>query len=157
MLEPERKLYNDRTFDGNLARTWEKRIRQVGWPAPRRQGRFRLNARAETVYWIALMWLAAVAVTWAAVYVMQLGYRIDAMATEYRHMLRQQQAMGLQISQLTAPARLQQEAARLHVVLSAPKLAGMLRRPPTLPSAAVGWPGWVAKLFHGVRTALTGR
>ncbi len=157
MLEPERKPYNDGTLDGSLARTWEKRMRQVAWPLPRRRLRFRLNARAETVYWIALMWMAALLVTWAAVYVMQLGYRVDAMATAYTHIMRQQQAMGLKISQLTAPARLQREALRLHVTLAAPKLPAMIRHPRAADSAPAGWLGWIANLFRGIHAALIGR
>jgi hypothetical protein len=114
---------------------------------------------AQTVYWLGAMWVLGLVVTVAAVYVMQIGYRVDSLQNQYTSLMRQNQAMAVTVSQLTSPSMLQRDAARLHVRLEAPMLSSASPGSATAKSTA-GHGSLMQAVYHvfqSLRRALVGR
>jgi hypothetical protein len=112
---------------------------------------------AKTVYWIATLWIAALIATFAAVYVMQMGYRIDALQSQYTGLVRQNEELKAEVAVLSSPTNLERDALRLKVTLHAPKpIPDRVQRPArSKPPANLA--ALVRGAFRSLREALTGR
>lgn len=155
MVDYEAPVYDE----GSLARRWEERIRvepDVLQPGRRRKARH-LKPIAGTVYWLGMLWLAALFVTFAAVHVMQMGYRIDALQTQYTGLVRQEQGLKAQVATLSSPLNLERDANRLKVSFRVPKTLSVAVRRPVRSRAAFSLTATVRRDFRSLREALTGR
>lgn len=155
MLDYEAPLYDE----GSLARRWEERIRvQPDVFEPRRARRSRrLRPIAGTVYWLGLLWFAALIATFAAVHGMQMSYQVDGLQTQYTGLVRQEEGLKAEVAALSSPATLERDARRLKVTMHAPKTVPLVvsRRGQRAP--APGYVAIVTRAFRSLRQALTGR
>lgn len=143
--------------EGNLARTWERRLR-VRRPFPARVRVWRWARWSRTLGWVGMLWGAAVIATVLAVQVMVMSYRVDQLQTQYGQLNRQQQALSLQLAQMSSPYALMRAASRFHVALEAPKSATAVASPPAgKRSRPMGWAVVVTTWIDRMRSALVGR
>lgn len=120
--------------EGNLARTWERRLKPRVQPKVRRR---RVAAPwLGTVGWIGAIWTGAIVASALAIHVMTMSYRYDQMNQEYAALVRQDQQLGAVVASMTSAQALTRDAARLKVSVVAPdsnaaakKLIAVHRRP----------------------------
>lgn len=138
--------------EGNLARTWERRLKPREVSRPRR----RWAPWARTVMWLGLLWVACVVATWLAIEVVLTGYRVDALNRQYTSLVRQNQTLKVKVAEMTSAAALQRDAAKYKVRLVVPKSAPV--RPPYRPvtTPALGW-STVSQWIVGLRGAISAR
>lgn len=121
MVERESwKLVNE----GNLARTWERRLKPRPHPKPIK----RIRPWVRTAIWIGTMWLSAGMATLLAVHVMVMGYQVDALKQQYVGLTRQNQEIRLAVSERTSAAAVAQDAAKYHMTLVMPPATVSPRR-----------------------------
>lgn len=142
--------------EGNLARTWEKKLRTKPTPPkPRRQ----FNKVARVVLWVSLVWGMGIAATVLAVHVLVMGYQVDALQTRYAALHRQTEVLALSVTQLRSPAALAMDSQKMHIPLRAPMVStrAIHRVKATGTSSSGAWYHSVSDWIAGLRGALTGR
>lgn len=142
--------------EGNLARTWEKKLRpKPPSPKPRRQ----FNKVARVVFWVSLVWGMGIAATMLAVHVMVMGYQVDALQTRYAALHRQTEVLALSVTQLRSPSALALDSQKMHIPLRAPLVSSRafhhVATASTSPTGA--WYYSISEWIAGLRGALTGR
>ncbi len=106
--------------EGNLARTWEKKLRYKERVKPQ-------HKRApwvRTVLWIGSLWTAAMAASLLAVHVMVMGYKVDQLQSRYTHLQREQQLLAARVASLSSPIALNHEASKMNLTIVSPQKAG---------------------------------
>lgn len=104
--------------EGNLARTWERRLKPRIKARPRR----RWAPWAVGTAWIVSMWLVAVLATMLAVHVVIMGYQVDALQSQLTSASRSNQNLKMQVASLSSASHLSQEAVRLKVQFMVPSV-----------------------------------
>ncbi|OLZ09808.1 hypothetical protein [Sulfobacillus thermosulfidooxidans] len=112
----DREPYNGLN-EGNLARTWEKRLRYKEVVKPRRK----LKPWLHTILWIGSLWAAAMVASVLAIHVMVMGYQVDQLQNQYTQLKRQQQMLTLDVTTLSSPKALAADASKLKVTMVEPK------------------------------------
>ncbi len=138
--------------EGNLARTWERRLKPREAPRPRR----RLAPWARTAIWLGFLWIGGVVATWLAIEVVMTGYQVDALNNQYTALVRQNQSLKVTVAELTSAATLQKDASKLKVQLVVPKTPLVTSARSSAPSS----PGWLASVSRWIidlRGALAAR
>ncbi|NMP21607.1 hypothetical protein [Sulfobacillus harzensis] len=108
--------------EGNLARTWEQRLRPKVSPQPQR--RRRIAARwVRPAAWIGALWGGAVVASFLAIQVMTMSYHYDQTNQQYAALTRQNQSLNVTLAALTSTQALSRDAARLKVTMVEPASA----------------------------------
>lgn len=110
--------------EGNLARNWERRLKPSQPYTPPTKRVWRWKSRASTYGWIIGLWTVGLIATVMAIQVVSMGYKVDALQTQYTNQLRQQAALQSQVVNLTTPTTLTQKAQTLHVAVTVPEVGG---------------------------------
>ncbi|MDA8194816.1 MAG: hypothetical protein M0Z53_12585 [Thermaerobacter sp.] len=138
--------------EGNLARTWERRLKPRNKPRPRRQ----LAPWVGGTAWIAGLWVAGVAATWLAIHVVLMGYQVDALQSQLTAATRQNQNLKATVATMTSATVLRSDALRLKVQMVTPRPSLPVvrtQRPFHPPSLLQSLTGWIA----GLRGAVASR
>lgn len=140
--------------EGNLARTWEKKLRPKPIPPkPRR----RFNKVARVTFWVSAVWGMGLLASVLAVHVLVMGYQVDALQARYTQMHRQTQVLALSVTQLRSPQALALDSQKMHLTLKSPMVAQTISpRRAAAPATGV-WYQSVSQWIAGLRGALTGR
>lgn len=105
--------------EGNLARSWEQRLKPKTEPQIVRR---RVPAPwIKTVGWIAGLWAGAAVASVLAVHVMTMSYQYDQMNQHYASLTRQDQQLQMSLASLTSASSLAQDARKMKVTLVQPK------------------------------------
>ncbi len=143
-----RNQYNE----GNLARTWEKKLRPKIQPSPKR----RPKLWTKTVLWISALWGAGMMASILAIHVMVMGYQVDQLQTQYTQLHRQQQVLSLTVTTLSSPRALAADASRMHLTMVTPQTAGpAVRSNVSAPAHFSTWPQLVSLWIGRLREAVT--
>lgn len=106
--------------EGNLARTWEKKLRPREYQTV--QVKRRWASWSKTLLLIGSLWVGGMMATFLAVQVMVMGYQVDALNQSLTQAQRHESALNLQYNQLVSPQNLMTSAARYHMTLRQPGL-----------------------------------
>ncbi len=103
--------------EGNLARTWEKKLRykeKVNSGHKRRPW-------VRTILWIGSLWGAAMAASILAIHVMVMGYQVDQLQSRYTHLQREQQLLSANVASLSSPVALNRQASKMNLTMVTPR------------------------------------
>lgn len=142
--------------EGNLARTWERKLRtRPTPPKPRR----RFNKVARVVFWVSLVWGMGIVATVLAVHVLVMGYQVDALQTRYTALHRQTEVLALSVTQLRSPEAMAADSQKMHIPLRAPMMSTPALHPVRTAKTASNrvWYHTVSEWIASLRGALTGR
>lgn len=140
--------------EGNLARTWEKKLRPKPTPPkPRR----RFNKVARVVFWVSTVWGMGLLASVLAVHVLIMGYQVDALQTRYTQLHRQTEVLALSVTQLRSPQALAADSQRMHITLKSPMVVAPKVHHSVAVSSSGKWYQGVSRWIAGLRGALTGR
>jgi hypothetical protein len=103
--------------EGNLARTWERRLK----PRPHRQPQRRPARWVGWAAWIGMVWLGAVVAAVLATAVMTQGYRVDQLDQQYTNLIRQNQSLKATVATMVSADQINQRAAQWHLQWTEPK------------------------------------
>lgn len=144
--------------EGNLARSWEQRLKPREEPRVQRRRRRMLAPWVRPVLWIGGLWTAALIPAALAIHVMTMSYHYDQMNQNYAALSRQNQSLSAQLASKTTASALAAAAARLKVRVQAPdltaaaapstKLAGVAAAPAVSPVQHVT--SWIRHLSHSL-------
>lgn len=118
------------SHEGSLAKEWERRLR------PRPRGRRRPHALSHTVLWLGLMWALGLTATFAAVRVMEAGYRLDQLTAQYQAVEQQNQVLRDRLVAATSAPALAAASQRLHMPVTAPAAPAPVTPAPPSPARA---------------------
>lgn len=107
--------------EGNLARTWEQRLKPKTEPHRQRARRRAPAGWVRPAAWIGGLWAGAVVASFLAIQVMTMSYHYDQMNQEYSSLVRQNQSLQETLASLTSVQALSGDAARLKVSMIEPK------------------------------------
>ncbi len=106
--------------EGNLARSWEQRLKPR--VAPREQRRRQAAAWIRPALWIAWLWAAALVPSILAIHVMTMSYQYDQLNQQYANLTRQNQVLVATVASKTSASAFAKDAARLKVQVEAPRV-----------------------------------
>ncbi len=157
MVNNEELRYN-MTNEGNLARTWEKKLRSKPTPPkPRR----RFNKGARVVFWVSAVWGMGLLASIMAVHVLVMAYQVDALQARYTALQRQTQGLALTVTKLRSPQALAADSRKMHIALQSPMVVspkvGRSKPSSSATTAPRVWYQGVSRWIAGVRGALTGK
>lgn len=104
--------------EGNLARTWERRLKPKEEPKRVR----RVRPWLKTVVWFSALWVGGVGAVALAEHVMVMGYKVDALSSQANALQRQNQALNSSVATMTSASAMASDATRLHVQLVNPSV-----------------------------------
>lgn len=136
--------------EGNLARTWQERLK------PQRKAKVRRRLKRPwlgTAVWIFGLWLAGFSAAGLAIQSMTLSYHYDQLNQQYDNMTRQNQTLAAEVASLTSAPQLARDAARLHVTVVHPKPAVFSRWVRTPKRAPSSWIDRVTAWIQGLGRA----
>jgi len=139
--------------EGNLARTWEQRLKPRVEPRSRRRRIF--IPWAGTVVWIGAVWIGAVIASVLAIHVLTMSYQYDQMNQQYSALVRNNQSLAMSVASLTSVNALQQDAARLKVSMVVPEIqtmtpAHMATRSVKSPTIIEIMTSWIRNMSHSL-------
>ena len=147
--ENEYVLYKE----GNLARTWEKKLRPKMTPRPRRK----FNGLAQTVFWIMGVWAVGLGASLLAVHVLVMGYQVDALSSQYTALSRQNQVLAARVTQLSSPQVLAVDSQKYHVDLKVPMVHTGIQIAAPKAVKSTPWYGRVSQWILALRQALVAK
>ena len=106
--------------EGNLARTWEQRLKPRTAPQIRR--RRTMAPWVRIAAWIGGIWAAALIPAILAVHVLTMSYHYDQLNQQYLALIRQNEMLAATVAAQSSPAALARDSARLKVPLVAPRM-----------------------------------
>ncbi|MCL5971871.1 MAG: hypothetical protein M1499_04835 [Firmicutes bacterium] len=147
--ENEYGLYKE----GNLARTWEKKLRPKVTPRPRRK----FNGLAQTVFWIMGVWAVGLGASLLAIHVLVMGYQVDALSAQYTVLTRQNQVLAAKVTQLSSPQMLAADSQKYHVDLKVPTVRTGFHIAGPAVVESTPWYGRVSQWILALRQALVAK
>ena len=147
--ENEYVLYKE----GNLARTWEKKLRPKMTPRPRRK----FNGLAHTILWIMGVWAVGMGASLLAVHVLEMGYQVDALSSQYTDLTRQNQVLAATVTQLSSPQVLAADSQKYHVALKSPMIHTGIHSAAPAVAKSTPWYGRVSQWILALRQALVAK
>lgn len=106
--------------EGNLARTWEQRLKPKEEPRVHRVRRRRWAPWIKPAAWIGGLWAGAVVATFLATQVMTMSYHYDQLNNQYAALTRQNQSLQSTLASMTTAQAMAADAARLKVSMVQP-------------------------------------